>query len=151
MTRVVVTIIIIVETVIVLITIKKGGYRMKRLFLFFTVLSVFLLSSCVIPSRQEKMESAKNTEASVGTTEKEKGMYKKISAKEAYDMMSVGGVTVVDVRTKAEYDEGHIKGAVLVPNETIVNNAPSELQDKQPSCLFTVEAGGEATTQQINF
>ena len=39
--------------------------------------------------------SAKNTEASVGTTEKEKGMYKKISAKEAYDMISAGGVTVV--------------------------------------------------------
>ena len=65
---------------------------MKRLFLFFTVLSVFLLSTCVIPSRQEKTESAKNTEASVGTTKKEMGMYKKISAKEAYDMMSAGAL-----------------------------------------------------------
>lgn len=114
---------------------------MKRLFLFFTVLSVFLLSSCVIPSRQEKTESAKNTEASVGTTEKEMGMYKKISAKEAYDMMSAGGVTVVDVRTRAEYDEGHIKGAVLVPDETIVNNAPSELQDKQAVLLVYCRSG----------
>lgn len=114
---------------------------MKRLFLFFAVLPVFLLSSCVIPSRQEKTESAKNTESSVGTTEKEKGMYKKISAKEAYDMMAAGGVTVVDVRTKAEYDEGHIKGAVLVPNETIVNNAPSELPDKQAVLLVYCRSG----------
>lgn len=47
----------------------------------------------------------------------------KISAKEAKTMMDSGDeIIIVDVRTKGEYDEGHVPNAILVPNETIGNS-----------------------------
>ena len=45
-----------------------------------------------------------------------KAVYQKISAEEAYEMMASQEVVVVDVRTREEYDGGHIENAVLVPN-----------------------------------
>ena len=39
----------------------------------------------------------------------------KISAEEAYEMMISQEIVVVDVRTREEYDGGHIENAVLVP------------------------------------
>ncbi len=32
------------------------------------------------------------------------------------------GATIVDVRTKAEYQQGHIKGSVNIPLDTLENN-----------------------------
>lgn len=53
--------------------------------------------------------------------------YKKITAEEAKNRMDENkGVIIVDVRTLDEFKEGHIKGAILIPNETI-NDAPPEL------------------------
>ena len=37
---------------------------------------------------------------------------------------------ILDVRTIAEYNEGHIPNAICIPNETIGNNTISELPDK---------------------
>ena len=48
-----------------------------------------------------------------------KAAYHKISAEEAYEMMISQEIVVVDVRTREEYDGGHIENAVLVPNESI--------------------------------
>ncbi len=43
------------------------------------------------------------------------GGYRTISAEEAKARMEAGGVTILDVRTPAEFSQGHIKGAVNVP------------------------------------
>ena len=56
-------------------------------------------------------------------------------------MMQAGGITVVDVRTKAEYDGGHIADAVLVPNETISDTSPPELPDKTATLLIYCRSG----------
>lgn len=38
-------------------------------------------------------------------------------------LMSLGGkITVVDVRTQAEWDQGHINGATLMPLDTLPNS-----------------------------
>ena len=52
-----------------------------------------------------------------------KAAYHKISAEEAYEMM-ISQEIVVDVRTREEYDGGHIENAVLVPNESIGSEMP---------------------------
>lgn len=56
-----------------------------------------------------------------------KAAYHKISAEEAYEMMISQEIVVVDVRTREEYDGGHIENAVLVPNESIGSEMPETL------------------------
>ena len=58
-----------------------------------------------------------------------KAAYHKISAEEAYEMMISQEIVVVDVRTREEYDGGHIENAVLVPNESIGSEMPETLPD----------------------
>ena len=68
-----------------------------------------------------------------------KAAYQKISAEEAYEMMISQEIVVVDVRTREEYDGGHIENAVLVPNESIGSEMPETLPDKAAiSCSMAV-------------
>ncbi|MDL2286907.1 rhodanese-like domain-containing protein [Desulfococcaceae bacterium OttesenSCG-928-F15] len=68
--------------------------------------------------------------------------YKKISAAEAKAIMDSGEPYVLlDVRTKEEFQEGHIKGAVLIPYTEIKNRAVSELQDKDALILVYCRSG----------
>ena len=65
-----------------------------------------------------------------------KAAYHKISAEEAYEMMASQEVVVVDVRTREEYNVGHIENAVLVPNESIGSEMPEALPDKEATLLI---------------
>ena len=68
-----------------------------------------------------------------------KAAYHKISAEEAYEMISQE--IVVDVRTREEYDGGHIENAVLVPNESIGSEMPETLPDKEATLLIYCRSG----------
>ena len=70
-----------------------------------------------------------------------KAAYHKISAEEAYEMMASQEVVVVDVRTREEYDGGHIENAVLVPNESIDSEMPEALPDKEATLLIYCRSG----------
>lgn len=76
-----------------------------------------------------------------GSVEEGKNGVKKITAKEAKELMDAGGVTVVDVRRQDEYDEGHVPGAVLVTNETIGEEAPGLLPDREAVILVYCRSG----------
>lgn len=76
-----------------------------------------------------------------GGTPQENSAYHKITAEEAKEQMDEGGVTVVDVRTPEEYASGHIQGAVNLPNETIGEEAPKALEDKQAVVLLYCRTG----------
>ncbi|MDD3315205.1 MAG: rhodanese-like domain-containing protein, partial [Syntrophaceticus sp.] len=56
--------------------------------------------------------------------------YTDLSAEEAKAKIDEGEVILVDVRTQEEYDEKHIDGAILIPNETITDTEPEQLSDK---------------------
>ena len=66
--------------------------------------------------------------------------YREITAAEAADMM-VEGVVILDVRTQAEYDEGHIPGAVLLPNDEVAARAGEVLPDKEQTILVYCRSG----------
>ncbi len=70
-----------------------------------------------------------------------KGDYQLISQKEAKERMDAGGVVVLDVRTMEEYAGAHIPGAKLLPNETLVANAPAVLPDKAAAILVYCRSG----------
>lgn len=70
--------------------------------------------------------------------------YHKISASKAKSMMEDGNVIIVDVRTLEEYNEGHIAGAILIPNESISSVQPSALPDKEAVILIYCRSGNRS-------
>ena len=81
------------------------------------------------------------------------GVYRKITAEQAYEMMNTQEVVIVDVRTQSEYDEGHIQNAVLIPNETIGSDLPTNLPDKNAIILVYCRSGRrseEAARKLVN-
>ena len=68
--------------------------------------------------------------------------YKQISQEEAMEMMEKDdGHVIVDVRRQDEYDSGHIPGAILIPNESIVDEPPGELPDFEQIILIYCRSG----------
>lgn len=71
--------------------------------------------------------------------------YTQISQEEAKNIIDTEpGIVIVDVRRKDEYDEGHIPGAILIPNETIYTTQPAELPDKEQKILIYCRSGNRS-------
>ena len=65
-----------------------------------------------------------------------------ISMEEAMHMMEAEkDYVILDVRTKDEYKEGHIPGAICVPNETIGEDDIAELPKKEQVILVYCRSG----------
>ena len=110
---------------------------MKKIASFFAlVLSLLTLSACAAPA------AAAATPAPTTTAAVE---YKKISAADAKARMDSGDtIIILDVRTQEEYDAGHIPGAILVPNETIVDKQPELLPDLDAEILVYCRSGNRS-------
>lgn len=80
------------------------------------------------------------------TREKEQeAEYMRITAQEAKTIMdSETGYVILDVRTQEEYDQGHIPGAVLIPNTEIETRAAQELPDKDQLILVYCRSGNRS-------
>ena len=93
----------------------------KRLLPF--ILSLLLLSSC-------------------GTSGSSSLGYRQISMNEAVKMMKdEKNYIILDVRRPDEYAEGHIPGAINVPNEEIGTTEIAELPDKSQMILVYCRSG----------
>lgn len=93
------------------------------------ILSMIVLTGC----KAAGSPSEKNTG---------QGTYQKLDSEEAKKMMdSEKGVMIVDVRSQEEYEEKHINGAILIPNETIGDTTPKELPDKDAPILVYCRTG----------
>ena len=68
--------------------------------------------------------------------------YEQISGAEAKALMdSESGYIIIDARTQSEYDEGHIPGAILIPEYEIADRAEKELPDKDQLILVYCRSG----------
>ena len=95
--------------------------KLKRLLPF--ILSLMLLSSC-------------------GTAGGSEISYRQISTDEAVKMMKdEKNYIILDVRRPDEYAEGHIPGAINVPNEEIGTAEIAELPDKSQLILVYCRSG----------
>ena len=104
---------------------------MRQILLFAALAaSLALLADCTLSKAKKDTEDMTD-----------KAAYQKISAEEAYEMMTSQEVVVVDVRTREEYDGGHIENAVLVPNESIGSEMPEALPDKEATLLIYCRSG----------
>ena len=71
--------------------------------------------------------------------------YKMINMKEAAAMMAAEkDYLIVDVRTPEEYAQGHIPGAVNVPNESIGTEPPALLLDKNQLIMVYCRSGNRS-------
>ena len=96
---------------------------MKKL--LFLLLGVMLLTACG--------QTAETVQEAV---------FVSITAEEAKKIMDTEeGYIILDVRTQEEYDEGHVPGAILIPNTEIENRAEEELPDKAQLILVYCRSG----------
>ena len=96
---------------------------MKKL--IFLLLAVMMLTAC----GQDK----ENDQGAV---------YVNITAEEAKQIMdSEEGYIILDVRTQEEYDQGHIPGAILIPDTEIKDKAEEVLTDKEQLILVYCRSG----------
>lgn len=93
------------------------------------VLGILILSGCT----------------SVKTDEKTSNAFEQITADEAKAIMdSEESYVILDVRTKGEYDSGHIEGAILIPDYEVGTKAESVLSDKDELILVYCRSGNRS-------
>ena len=65
-----------------------------------------------------------------------------ITAEEAKEIMDTQeGYIILDVRTREEYEVGHIPGAILIPNDELEEKAAQMLPDKDQLILVYCRSG----------
>ena len=78
----------------------------------------------------------------IGCSDGGSAPYDQISGAEAKALMdSESGYIIIDARTQSEYDEGHIPGAILIPEYEIADRAEKELPDKDQLILVYCRSG----------
>ena len=78
----------------------------------------------------------------VGCSDGGSATYEQISGAEAKALMdSESGYVIIDARTQEEYDQGHIPGAILIPEYEIADRAEKELPDKDQLILVYCRSG----------
>ena len=76
------------------------------------------------------------------TTEDNMLTYEQITAEDAKKLMDIeSDYIIVDARTPEEFAEGHIPGAILIPEYEIAERAESELKDKKQLILVYCRSG----------
>ena len=90
------------------------------------ILAMLLLTACGL-EKEEKETVA---------------MYVNITAEEAKTIMDTEtGYVILDVRAQSEFDQGHIPGAILIPDTEVEDRAEAELTDKDQLILVYCRSG----------
>ena len=77
-------------------------------------------------------------------TDNTKPTYQLITPESAKIMMEESSVIILDVRTPVEYKEGHIEGAILIPDYEILETAEKILTDKNQTILVYCRSGNRS-------
>ena len=78
----------------------------------------------------------------VGCSDGGSASYDQISGAEAKALMdNERDYIIIDARTQSEYDQGHIPGAIMIPEYEIANRAEKELPDKEQLILVYCRSG----------
>ena len=105
----------------------------KYLFISLLLLLVLCLASC---QSQSTLPEADASDAD------KRPVYTKITGKEAKEIMeSEAKYILLDARTEEEFAEGHIEGALLMPEYEVADRAKAELPDKDALILVYCRSG----------
>ncbi|WP_270255054.1 rhodanese-like domain-containing protein [Collinsella intestinalis] len=71
--------------------------------------------------------------------------YQQVDAETAKELMDTeNDYVILDVRTQAEYDQGRIPGAILIPHDTVATAAEDALSDKDQLILVYCRSGNRS-------
>lgn len=120
---------------IVIIKIKRGIYmRITKILIMLLVLSV-VLSGC-----------AKKSDM----VEKDDEIVTDVSIEEAKEIIeSQENLIILDVRTKEEFDAGHIEGAIQIPVEELKNRV-SEIEEYKDEPLLVYCRSGNRSSKAVD-
>ena len=101
------------------------------------IICLTLFSSC---SGNENSPTT-TTDTTENTTNNSLG-YEQISGEQAKNLMDTEkDYIIIDARTEEEFKEGHIEGAILIPEYEIAERAEKELPDKDQLVLVYCRSG----------
>lgn len=124
---------------------KQSLWKKKLFLVGMCIMLIMGLSAC-----QQKPEQAEG----VSEVESKNGIYQTLSAEKAMERMEANPeILIVDVRTEEEYKEGHIPGAILIPNEGITVDKPGALPDLDAEIFVYCRSGRrskEAAEKLVN-
>ena len=107
------------------------------------LLTCMIFAACGQAKSDSQTTGDKNQNNAEGSTQEV--TYEQISLEEAKKLMKdEEGYIILDVRTREEFAEGHIPGAICVPNETISNEMPGELPEKDQLILVYCRSGNRS-------
>jgi 3-mercaptopyruvate sulfurtransferase SseA len=100
-----------------------------RLLAYFAaiLLSLAVLTACN-SAEQKKPEVAAADKATAAPTPGD-GV-RRVTVQELADLVARGQAVIVDVRTAGAFSQGHIKGAMLIPHNEILNHLSELPRDK---------------------
>lgn len=115
----------------------------RRVRLATMLLFCMIFAACGQAKDDSQTTGDKNLSNVEGSTQEV--TYEKISLEEAKQLMKdEEGYIILDVRTKEEFAEGHIPGAICVPNETISGEMPEELPKQEQLILVYCRSGNRS-------
>ena len=120
---------------------------MKRVFSLFLAM-VMLMGLCSVTSLAAEKPSAEATKAAyeAAKTYFEKAGSKKnmLSTDEVLAAIAAGDSLLIDIRSKEDYDKGHLKGAVNIPFVEVVNYLDQLPRDKRIIvCCYSGQTAGQ--------
>ena len=96
-----------------------------------TLISILVLNACSKPNQKVNTTTANN-----------QAKFEQITQTEAKNIMDTqDDYIILDVRTTEEYNDSHIKGAILIPDYEIATKAKDELKNKNQLILVYCRSG----------
>ena len=115
---------------------------MKKLSCIISAVLCIFLTACGDATSIGIIGGADGPTAILVSEKGEKAMYQQITAEEAKKIMDSGEEHIIlDTREQDEFDEGHIKGSILIPYTEIENKAEEMLPDKDAQILVYCRSG----------
>lgn len=108
-----------------MIILKEEKTMKRQVILLFIIFMLWMIPGC---QNQEGENKTMNS-------------YQTITASQALEKMQNEEVTILDVRTAQEYQQGHIPNAILLPYDQINQQAETILLDKEAMILVYCRSG----------
>ena len=113
---------------------------------FASIVSLAGLTGCFGEAADSNGNGNGNSNGSNATNDSSNSSsYQQVDAETAKELMDTeNDYVILDVRTQAEYDQGHIPGAILIPRDTVATAAEDTLPNKDQLILVYCRSGNRS-------
>lgn len=114
-------------------------FNIKKI--FYLGLVIFLIGILSVLFKETTGQDNKDSTTTIEAS------YSKIRPEDAMDRLNnESDIVLLDVRTKEEYDTGHIKDSILIPVDVLEEQAIESLKDKDATIFIYCRSGNRSKT-----